>query len=109
MKNKILKGFSAFVCLLVVAALLLCSCTDADIVISHESGAKAQSTQVMQETEKFSLTVNISTGTFHLSENCRYAEKTKEENKKIILYSDVQTAIEDGYTPCSVCAGEYKN
>ncbi len=108
MKNKFLKGLSAFVCI-ISALLLLCSCADADIVVSRDDGAKEQTGAPTQTEGIFALTVNISTGTFHLDEDCRYAQKAKEENKKIIFYSDVQTAIEDGYTPCSVCAGEYKN
>ncbi|MBO5006347.1 MAG: hypothetical protein J6C89_02780 [Clostridia bacterium] len=108
MKNKILKGLSAFACVISVL-LLSCSCADADIVVSCGGTETEQSEKILQTEKLFALTVNISTGTFHLSEDCRYAKNAKEENKNIIFYSDVQTAIEDGYTPCSVCAGEYKN
>ncbi|MBQ9746904.1 MAG: hypothetical protein IJW21_08805 [Clostridia bacterium] len=32
----------------------------------------------------------------------------KEENKKIIFYRDAQEALDDGFEPCSVCAGKFK-
>jgi hypothetical protein len=106
MKNNPIKKLSTLVCI-VFMLLLLCSCVGADIVIS--GSADKSSATSMNCNDTTALIVNISTGTFHLDENCRYVLKTKEENKKIIFYPDVQTAMEDGYTPCSVCTGEYEN
>lgn len=106
MKNKPIKKLSALACI-VFMLCLLCSCVSADIVISGE--AYESSATSTNHNDTTALIVNISSGTFHLDENCRYVLKTKEENKKIIFYPDVQTAMEDGYTPCSACAGEYKN
>lgn len=106
MKNKLFKSVFATVCVL-LSVILLCSCDSADIVVSRTNEATRQTSP--PESGEVCVTVNISTGTFHLDEECRYVIKTKEENKKIIYYPDVRTVLEDGYTPCSVCAGEYKN
>lgn len=108
MKTKKTLDFLAFIFIIFICAAL-CSCADADITVSH--GEKIVSEDISAESVegKLALTVNISSGTFHLDENCRYAANIKEENKKTILYSDVRTALEDGYTPCSACAKEYKD
>lgn len=93
--------------LLATVLFLLTSCTAADITVAEGEG-KAEN-KFPQSEKRFALTVNITTGTFHLDEKCRYAEKTKEENKKIIYFSDIGEAFADGYKPCSACAPEYKN
>ncbi len=106
MKNKLVKNISAIACVL-LTVLFLDSCESADIVVSRTNSELSYASTI--EIGAFCVTVNISTGTFHLDEECRYVVKTKEENKKIIYYTDAQTVLEDGYSPCSVCAGEYKN
>lgn len=100
---KMKKFFASF---LAAAAILLSSCVKADITVT---GGRESAENKFPQTEKaFALTVNISSGTFHTDENCRYAENMKEENKKIIYYSEIKTAMEDGFKPCSACAAEYK-
>ncbi len=100
-----MRGFKKLSALsLAVLALALASCGEADIVIDGGSG--------FENTEKeyaFSAVVNISSGTFHLGADCRYAKTIKDENRKIIKYDDAAVLIEDGYTPCSYCASEYKS
>ena len=94
--------------LIASAAVLLSSCAEADVtVLRGESGAAGN--RFPEKGSATALTVNISSGTFHLDGKCRYAEKMKEENKKIIYYSEVADALADGYEPCSACAHEYKN
>jgi len=96
-----------FAALLALAALTLSSCTAADITVARgESGAK---NNFPEKGNIVALTVNISSGTFHIDGNCRYVENAKEENKKIIYYSDIHTALADGFKPCSACAPDYKN
>ena len=98
--KKILLSFLA------AAVLMLSSCTEADITVHAGEGSAENK---FPETEnKFVLTVNISSGTFHLDENCRYVKNIKEENKKIIRYGKIETAMVDGFKPCSACAAEYK-
>ena len=93
--------------LLALTLLLLSSCTAADITVTQGQGSAEN--KFPKEESAIALTVNISSGTFHIDENCRYAEKIKEENKKTVKYSSIELALEDGYSPCSVCAPEYKN
>ena len=103
MKTTLKKIFVSF---LVSFVLIFSSCADADIRVTCGEG---RAENKFPETEKsFALTVNISSGTFHVDENCRYVKNMKEENKKIISYSEIETAIGDGFKPCSVCAAEYK-
>jgi hypothetical protein len=94
-----------FAALILSAAMLLCSCTAADIIVSASEDVKNR----FPQDGGISLTVNISSGTFHIDGNCRYAVKIKEENRKIIYYSEIKMALADGYKPCSACAAEYKN
>ena len=100
---KIKKIFAPF---LAAAVLLLSSCTKADITVN--GGEESAKNNFPKTENTFVLTVNISSGTFHVDENCRYVKNMKEENKKIISYSEIETAIGDGFKPCSVCAAEYK-
>jgi hypothetical protein len=93
--------------LLATATFFLSSCVAADITVTQGEGSAEN--KFPEAEGEISLTVNISSGTFHLDEACRYAEKIKEENKKTILYSNIELALADGYKPCSVCAPEYKN
>jgi hypothetical protein len=88
------------------AVMMLSSCTEADITVKGGQGSAEN--KFPKEENKFVLTVNVSSGTFHLDENCRYVKNIKEENKKIISYSEVETAIADGFKACSACAAEYK-
>ena len=88
------------------AVILLSSCTAADITVTGGEGSAEN--KFPAEEKKYVLTVNISSGTFHLDEACRYAENMKEENKKTIYYGEIETAMADGYKPCSACAAEYK-
>lgn len=88
------------------AVILLSSCTAADVTVTGGEG-RAEN-KFPAEEKKYVLTVNISSGTFHLDEACRYAENMKEENKKTIYYGEIETAMADGYKPCSACAAEYK-
>lgn len=100
---KIKNIFASF---LAASAVLLSSCTAADITVK---GGEGSAENKFPKTENaFVLTVNISSGTFHLDENCRYVKNMKEENKKIISYSEIETAMADGFKPCSACAAEYK-
>lgn len=92
--------------LLAASAMLLSSCAEADITVTRGQGSAENKFPKTENT--FVLTVNISSGTFHVDENCRYVKNMKEENKKIISYSEIKTAMTDGYKPCSACAGEYK-
>ncbi len=85
---------------------MLTSCDDADMVVSH---GERYCTTAVDTAEYICVTVNISSGKFHLDEDCRYAVNIKNENKKTLLYSNVSAAIDDGYSPCSACAAEYKN
>lgn len=105
MKNEKRLAFSFFMCIILII-MMLSSCADADIVISH---GERHHTTAVDTAEYICVTVNISSGKFHLDENCRHAVKIKNENKKTLLYSNVSAAIDDGYSPCSVCAAEYKN
>ena len=91
---------------LAAAMLLLSSCTEADVTVKRGEGS-AQN-KFPAEEKNFTLTVNISSGTFHLDGECRYVKAMKEENKKTICYSKIETAMADGYKPCSACAAEYK-
>ena len=88
------------------SVILLSSCAEADITVTRGQGSAENKFPKTETT--YTLTVNISSGTFHLDENCRYVKNMKEENKKIICYSEIKTAMADGYKPCSACAGEYK-
>ena len=108
MKTKKTVAFLSFVCIIFICTAL-CSCADADITVLHGEKIVSEDISTESEEEKFTLTVNISSGTFHLNDDCRYAVNIKEENKKMLLYSDVRTAVEAGYPPCSACAGEYKD
>ena len=92
--------------LIASASLLLSSCTAADIIVTQGQGSAEN--KFPEEESAIALTVNISSGTFHLDENCRYVKNMKEENKKIISYSEVETAMADGFKACSACAAEYK-
>ncbi len=95
----------AYSCLALLLCLGLSACTDADIVIvPGQSGAES----LFPERGAAAVTVNLSSGKFHTDEACRHAVNIKEENKKIIFYRDASEALADGFTPCSVCAGEYK-
>lgn len=100
---KIKRLMAAF---LAVAVLLLSSCTDADVTVKRGEGSAEN--KFPSEEKKFALTVNPSSGTFHLDEECRYVKSMKEENKKTIYYSEIETAMADSYKPCSACAAEYK-
>lgn len=91
--------------MLALFCLLLASCAEADITVGRGQGTAGS---FPCEGSKTALTVNISSGTFHLDAQCRYAKNMKEENKKIIFYSNISFALADGYTPCSACAKEYK-
>ena len=88
------------------AVMMLSSCTEADITVKGGQGSAEN--RFPKEENKFVLTVNVSSGTFHLDENCRYVKNIKEENKITIRYSEIETAMADGYKPCSACAAEYK-
>ena len=91
---------------LAFAVMMLSSCMKADITVRGGQGSAEN--KFPKEENKFVLTVNVSSGTFHLDESCRYVKNMKEENKAIIRYSEIETAIADGYKPCSACAAEYK-
>ncbi len=98
-----MKTIAAF---LAAAVILLSSCTEADVTVR---GGEGSAENKFPKTENaFVLTVNISSGTFHIDENCRYVKNMKEENKKIISYVQIETAKADGFKPCSACAAEYK-
>ena len=86
MKNKPIKKLSALACI-VFMLCLLCSCVSADIVISGEAYESSATSTNYNDTT--ALIVNISSGTFHLDENCRYVLKTKEEN------TGEQTVVEE--------------
>jgi hypothetical protein len=92
--------------LLSFSVMMLSSCTEADITVKGGQGSAEN--RFPKEENKFVLTVNVSSGTFHLDENCRYVKNIKEENKITIRYSEIETAMADGYKPCSACAVEYK-
>ncbi|MBQ9746595.1 MAG: hypothetical protein IJW21_07200, partial [Clostridia bacterium] len=94
-----------FALMLVFVCFLLFSCTAADVTVPRGQSGESR---FPQEGSKAALTVNISSGTFHLDGECRYAKNMKEENKKIIFYGNIKSALADGYKPCSVCAKEYK-
>lgn len=96
-----------FAALLVSVAAMLVSCTAADITVARGEGGNKNN--FPEKGSTVALTVNVSSGTFHTDENCRYAKNIKEENKKIIYYSEIYSALADGYTPCSACAPEYKD
>ncbi len=96
---------TAVICLFLALCLCLSACADADIVISPGQSASGS---VFPEQGKVAVTVNLSSGRFHMDEACRHAVNIKEENKKIVFYRDAEEALESGFTPCSVCAGEYK-
>ena len=100
MKSKII-----FLISCALAMMILTSCTDADVVIKHGESA---ADHCFPEEGSVSVIINISSGTFHLDENCRYVVGMKEENKKIILFGDAVQAVEAGIKPCSGCADEYK-
>lgn len=100
MKSKII-AFA--LCALVLVSFS--SCTDADVVINGgESNIKSN----FPEEGSASVIINISSGTFHLDEECRYVAGMKEENKKIVTFGDVSEALKMGLKPCSGCAEEYK-
>lgn len=107
MMKKIL-AFSAVICIIVSICTVFSSCEEADIIVSQVGHESYENTAAGLSGE-ITITVNISSGTFHLDENCRYAAKINEKNKKTLIYSDARTALEDGYIPCSLCAGEYKD
>ncbi|MBQ8862275.1 MAG: hypothetical protein IJ021_06000 [Clostridia bacterium] len=96
---------TAIICLLFVLCLCFCSCTDADIVIL---AGQSRSESAFPEKGPVAVTVNLSSGMFHTDESCRHAVNIKEENRKIIFYRDAQEALDDGFEPCSVCAGKFK-
>ena len=93
--------------LLFSAVLMLGACTAADITVTKGEGSAENS--FPKTGESVALTVNISSGTFHMDAECRYTKNTKEENKKTIFYSNIALALEDGYKPCSACAQECNN
>ena len=93
--------------LILLATVLLTSCAQADITIAR--GQESAENAFPKTESAVALTVNISSGTFHLDKKCRYAVNMKEENRKTIFYSDINSALADGYKPCSACAPEYKN
>ena len=95
-----------FVSFLAFAVILLSACTEADVTV--RAGEGSSENRFPKTESAFALTVNISSGTFHLDENCRYVKTMKEENKKIICYSEIETAKADGFKPCSACAAQYK-
>lgn len=102
---------------ILLAALLLCSCEKADIVIRTDmSGAKTTDftetteTQVQTDAEgKYTVVLNKSSGVFHVSQDCYHAKIMKEENRQIIKTDDISTLVADGYRPCGICSGEYIN
>ena len=108
MKTEKTLAFLAFICIIFICTAF-CSCSDADIIVSYGENKNSESIAEGMLDGEVALLINISSGTFHLDEKCGYAANIKEENKKTLLYSDVRMAVEDGYTPCSACAGEYKN
>ena len=93
--------------LAIITVALLSSCARADITVK-QGESRAENT-FPENVGAFALTVNISSGTFHTDAECRHVKNTKEENKKIIYYIDINDARADGYKPCSACAPEYKN
>ena len=101
--------------LLLAAAVFLCSCGSADIVVrSDMRGAKTTdfgtATKAPPETDgegMFTVVINRSSGVFHISGDCYSAGIMKEENRLIKKYADVAQAVSDGYKPCGVCAKEY--
>lgn len=108
MKNNLIKNkkhvdfFASSVIILLVAIMLL-SCGKADISISKNK-TEPDCIPVTKVQGAVKATVNISSGVFHLDENCRFVSAMKDENKKIIFCEDVKTLTDDGYRPCSVCA-----
>ena len=80
------KTFSIF---LLVAALFLCSCEKADIVIRTDlDGAKTtdftETTEAPVQTDaegKYTVVLNKSSGVFHVSQDCYHAKIMKEENR----------------------------
>ncbi len=84
---------------------MLSSCVAADITVT--SGERAENSFPEESGRK--MTVNLSSGTFHMDDDCRYAQNIKEENKKTVYYSRIEMALADGYKPCSACAEEDKN
>ena len=106
------KTFSIF---LLVAALFLCSCEKADIVIRTDlDGAKTtdftETTEAPVQTDaegKYTVVMNKSSGVFLVSQDCYHAKIMKEENRQIIKTDDISTLISEGYRPCGVCSDEY--
>ena len=93
-----------FAILLLSACLSLSSCVTADVTVTAGESAENR----FPEESGMKMTVNLSSGTIHPDDDCRYAKNTKEENKKTVYYSKIEMALADGYKLCSACAAEYK-
>lgn len=106
-----------FLCLAVTFMMcaVFTACTSADIIIRTDlEGARI--TETSQTTEKtpdkdtngkYTLIINKSSGTFHVSGECYHASVMKDENKIIVKYDEISDAIADGYKPCGSCAKIY--
>lgn len=103
------------VILLLAATVLLCSCGSADIIVrSDMRGAKTVDYEDEKKTPPetdgegmLTVTVNRSSGVFHVSADCYGAVTMKEENRIEKKYANIAQAISDGYKPCGICAKEY--
>ncbi|MGN1095234.1 MAG: hypothetical protein ACI4QR_02480 [Eubacteriales bacterium] len=101
-------AFCAFLCIIIPICIALSSCSAADIIIKVGENEFSCETSFTEHAGNTEAVVNVSSGTFHLDKECRYAANISEENRKIISCREVQTLLDDGYKPCSFCASEYK-
>ena len=79
--------------LLSFSVMMLSSCTEADITVKGGQGSAEN--KFPKEENKFVLTVNVSSGTFHLDENCRYVKNIKEENMILLNAKDLNKSFGD--------------
>lgn len=105
------------VIILSVLCLTLVSCGKADVVIRTDLSATRASayipalettamTAAVSEWGMMIFVVNISSKTFHISDECYHVKNMKEENKSTVESVSIEQMIADGYKPCSTCIGK---
>ena len=103
------------ICIFAVLCLLLCSCGRADVKVRTDLSSanimefhtETKQPFTIDENGEYVIILNVSSGVFHISDDCYSASVIKEENRTILKTNDISRLIAAGYRPCGVCAKKY--